>query len=106
MPGDAPMTAPPQIFRVTVRNSERTIDCPSDHTILQAAIAAGIDYPYACATGNCATCISRLESGEVALLPRADAALGEAQRQSGLTLACRARPLSDATITWLGRTGS
>ncbi len=93
------------VFRVTVRNSERTIDCPSDRTILQAAIAAGIDYPYACATGNCATCISKLETGEVALLPRADAALGEAQRQAGLTLACRARPRSDVTISWVARTG-
>lgn len=94
------------LYRVTVRNSERTIDCPSDRTILQAAIAAGIDFPYACATGNCATCICRLESGEVALLPRSDSALGEAQRQSGLTLACRARPLSDVTITWLARTAN
>lgn len=99
------MTEARSVFRVTVRNSERTIDCPSDRTILQAAIAAGIDYPYACATGNCATCISKLEAGEVSLLPRADAALGEAQRQAGLTLACRARPLSDVTISWVARTG-
>jgi len=99
------MTEALSVFRVTVRNSERTIDCPSDRTILQAAIAAGIDYPYACATGNCATCISKLETGEVALLPRADAALGEAQRQAGLTLACRARPRSDVTISWVARTG-
>lgn len=99
------MTETPSVFRVTVRNSERTIECPSNRTILQAAIAAGIDYPYACATGNCATCISRLESGDVSLLPRADAALGEAQRQAGLTLACRARPLSDVAITWLARSG-
>lgn len=99
------MTEAQSVFRVTVRNSERTIDCPPDRTILQAAIAAGIDYPYACTTGNCATCISKLEAGEVSLLPRADAALGEAQRQAGLTLACRARPLSDVTISWVARTG-
>ena len=99
------MTETPSVFRVTVRNNERTIECPSDRTILQAAIAAGIDYPYACATGNCAVCISRLEAGEVSLLPRADAALGEAQRQAGLTLACRARPRSDVTIGWMARTG-
>ncbi len=94
------------MFRVTVRNNGQTIDCPSDRTILQAAIAAGIDYPYACATGNCATCISRLEAGSVALLPRADAALGEAQRQAGLTLACRARPLGDVIIRWVARTAA
>jgi CDP-4-dehydro-6-deoxyglucose reductase/ferredoxin-NAD(P)+ reductase (naphthalene dioxygenase ferredoxin-specific) len=100
------MSETASIFRVTVRNSDRTIDCPSNRTILQAAISAGIDFPYACATGNCATCISRLEAGEVALLPRSDTALGEAQRQSGLTLACRARPLSDVTLTWLARSGA
>ena len=99
------MTEARSVFRVTVRNTELTIDCPSDRTILQAAVAAGIDYPYACTTGNCATCISKLEAGEVSLLPRADAALGEAQRQAGLTLACRARPLSDVTISWVARTG-
>lgn len=99
------MSEAPHSFRVTVRNSGQTIDCAADRTILQAAIAAGIDYPYACATGNCATCISRLETGEVALLPRSDTALGEAQRHAGLTLACRARPLSDVTISWVARTG-
>jgi CDP-4-dehydro-6-deoxyglucose reductase/ferredoxin-NAD(P)+ reductase (naphthalene dioxygenase ferredoxin-specific) len=96
------MTATPAIFQVTIRNHGQTIGCAADRTILQAAIAAGIDYPYACATGNCATCISKLEGGKVSLLPRADAALGPAQLESGLTLACRARPLSDVTIRWLG----
>jgi len=52
-------------YQVTIRNSGRTIDCAANQTILQAAVAAGIDYPYACATGNCATCISKLEDGKV-----------------------------------------
>jgi len=91
-------------FQVTIANKAQTIACASDQTILQAAIAAGLDYPYACATGNCATCISKIDSGTVALLPRADAALREAQVKTGLTLACRAQPRSDVTITWLART--
>jgi len=57
-------------------------------------------------TGNCATCISKLEDGKVSLLPHADAALGKAQLKSGLTLACRARPRSDVTINWLARRAS
>ena len=72
---------------------------------LQAAVAAGIDYPYACATGNCATCISRLEDGKVSLLPYGDACLNKAQIASGLTLPCRARPRSDVTVNWLARSG-
>ena len=92
-------------FQVTIANSGRTIACTSDRTILQAAVAAGIDYPYACATGNCATCISKVD-GKVSLLPHGDAALGKAQIKSGLTLACRARPRSDVTVNWLARGGS
>jgi ferredoxin len=103
---EALMARTPKTFQVTIRNSGQTIACAADRTILQAAIAAGIDYPYACATGNCATCISRLEDGKVSLLPHGDACLGKAQQKSGLTLACRARPRSDVTVSWLARAGS
>jgi ferredoxin len=88
-------------FRITLGNTGQTIECPADRTILAAAVAAGVDYPYACATGNCATCISRLSAGEVDLLPYGDGALSRRQKESGLTLACRARPRSDVTIAWL-----
>jgi naphthalene 1,2-dioxygenase ferredoxin reductase component len=102
---EALMARSPKTFQVTIRNSGQTIACATDRTILQAAIAAGVDYPYACATGNCATCVSRLEHGKVSLLPHSDAALGKAQLKSGLTLACRARPRSDLTVNWLARAG-
>jgi len=88
-------------YKITVGNAGKTIPCTSDQTILVAAITAGIDYPYACATGNCATCISRLEAGMVDLLPHGDGALSRKQEDAGLTLACRARPRSDVKIAWL-----
>jgi len=103
---EAVMAPANKTFQVTIRNSGQTIACAVDRTILQAAVAAGVDYPYACATGNCATCISKLEEGKVSLLPHGDAALGKAQLKSGLTLACRARPRSDVTINWLARRAS
>ncbi|MCX7384702.1 MAG: 2Fe-2S iron-sulfur cluster-binding protein [Alphaproteobacteria bacterium] len=90
-------------YRVTISNTGETIACLASQTVLQAALAAGIDYPYACATGNCATCISQLDTGKIDLLPRSDASLGAEQVKSGKTLACRARPRSDIGITWLGR---
>ncbi len=92
-----------EVFRVTIANAGVTIPCAADQTILRAALMAGMDYPYACASGNCGLCISRLETGEVSLLPRSDAALSAAQAASGQTLACRALPRSDVAITWLGR---
>jgi ferredoxin/predicted metal-dependent enzyme (double-stranded beta helix superfamily) len=90
-------------FKVTIANTGQTIDCEDDSPILCAAIAAGIDYPYACASGNCATCISELKSGEVTMLPYGDGALSLAQQQDGKILACRAQPQSDVEIMWLGR---
>ncbi len=95
------MTGPS--FTVRIGNVDATIACRADQTLLAASIAAGIDYPYGCATGNCGACISRLEAGDVAMLPRNDSALTPAQAAAGQTLACRAQPRSDIVITWLGR---
>ena len=97
------MSAAARSYTVTIHNKGMRIPCGAEETVLQAAIAAGLDYPYACATGNCGTCISQLEEGSVALLPRSDASLTRAQIEAGRTLACRARPRSDLVITWLGR---
>jgi len=88
--------------RVTIINARQVIACAANQTILEAAIAAGIDYPFACATGNHGTCTSRLEAGKVSFLPRGDAALGPQQMRAGQTLACRARPRSDLAVSWLG----
>jgi CDP-4-dehydro-6-deoxyglucose reductase/ferredoxin-NAD(P)+ reductase (naphthalene dioxygenase ferredoxin-specific) len=90
-------------FQVRIGNLGTTIPCAPDQTVLAASVEAGIDYPYGCASGNCGACISQLDSGEVAMLPRNDAALSRAQAAAGQTLACRAQPRSDLAITWLGR---
>jgi ferredoxin len=90
-------------FQISIGNVGAVIACAPGQTILAASVAAGIDYPYGCASGNCGACISQLDSGKVSLLPRNDAALSAAQAQAGQTLACRAQPRSDVAITWLGR---
>ena len=92
-------------YQVTIANTGATITCRSDQTVLQAAMYAGIDYPFACASGNCGMCVSELQSGRVTMLARADSALSTQQEASGKTLACRARPCSDLRVSWLGRGG-
>ena len=92
-----------QTYQLNVVNIGKTVSCRADQTVLQACIVAGIDYPFACASGNCGACITQLDSGEVAMLPRADGALSPQQVAEGKTLACRAQPRSDLSITWLGR---
>jgi ferredoxin len=91
------------MYQVKIANISATISCRAGQTVLQASMAAGIDYPFACASGNCGVCISQLDAGKVSMLPRADATLSAEQIASGKTLACRARPRSDVEVTWLGR---
>jgi ferredoxin len=97
------MARAPKTWQVKINNVAQAVTCAADETILHAALLAGIDYPYACASGNCATCISHLDDGKVSMLPRGDAALTSEQVKAGQTLACRAQPKSDVAITWLGR---
>lgn len=88
-------------YRVTIRQAGREVAVASDETILAAALAAGVAYPFGCQSGNCAACKSRLLRGDVDLLPHNDYALTEAERTQGLILACRAVPRSDAAVAWL-----
>ena len=88
-------------FKVKIGNTGQTVECPAEDTVLIAAVRAGVDYPYACATGNCGTCISELEAGQVELLPYGDGALTKKQKAAGLTLPCRALPRSDLELRWL-----
>ncbi len=97
------MARAPKSYQVTIANTGQVIACTAQQTVLEAAIAAGIDYPYTCASGNCGTCVTRLDSGKVTMLARGDASLSPEQVKGGQTLACRARPRGDLTVTWLGR---
>jgi ferredoxin-NAD(P)+ reductase (naphthalene dioxygenase ferredoxin-specific) len=97
------MARTPKPRQVSITNTGQVTSCAADETILHAAIMAGIDFPYACASGNCGSCISLLDAGKVSMLPRGDAALSPAQMKAGQILACRAQPKGDVAITWLGR---
>ncbi|NBS47352.1 MAG: hypothetical protein EBS99_10065 [Betaproteobacteria bacterium] len=89
--------------RIHITNTDQTIDCPPGTTILAAAVEAGIDFPYGCASGNCGLCMCKVNGGSVDLLPYADGALGPAQESRGMTLACRALPRAHLEVSWLAR---
>jgi CDP-4-dehydro-6-deoxyglucose reductase/ferredoxin-NAD(P)+ reductase (naphthalene dioxygenase ferredoxin-specific) len=69
--------------------------------VLEAALAQGVPYPHGCRSGNCGACKSRLLGGEIELMPHSDYALTAEEEASGLILACRAVPWSDASVEWL-----
>jgi len=62
-------------------------------TILDAAIRAGADLPYACRAGVCATCRAKLTEGKVIL--DHNYSLADEELEEGFILACQAHPDSD-----------
>ncbi|WP_295071176.1 2Fe-2S iron-sulfur cluster-binding protein [Tabrizicola sp.] len=87
---------------VTLLDIGRTIAVPDGQTILSAALDAGIDYPHGCKSGRCGRCKSRLLGGQVDHLDHTRFALTAEEREAGLILACRAVPVTDAKVAWLG----
>lgn len=88
------------MFKVLVRQAQRTINVDIGSTILETALSAGIDYPHGCRSGNCGACKSTLHSGDVELSPYSSFALSESERSDNLILACRAVPWSDCEVSW------
>ncbi|MFO1079571.1 MAG: 2Fe-2S iron-sulfur cluster-binding protein [Reyranellaceae bacterium] len=88
-------------FKVRIVPADRTIDVPVGATILATALDAGVDYPFGCQSGNCGACKSHLVRGEVSMEGYSEFALGDAEKERGLILACRAVPWDDCEVAWL-----
>jgi ring-1,2-phenylacetyl-CoA epoxidase subunit PaaE len=69
---------------------------PSDESILAAASRAGMDLPYSCKSGVCATCRARLLEGQVRM--DRNFALEKADLEAGFILTCQAHPLTDRVV--------
>jgi len=65
-------------------------------TILEAAIQAGADLPYACRAGVCASCRAKLVEGKVTM--DQNYALAEEELEEGFILACQSHPASDKLV--------
>ena len=85
-------------FRLTLDGENHTVPIAAGETLLQAALAAGIDAPHSCTEGRCGTCMSWLRNGDVSMA--STRALSKRNAERGYVLACQARPSSPAPI-WL-----
>jgi len=65
-------------------------------TVLEVAIEADLDPPYACQSGICTTCRCRLKSGVVTM--DVSEGLSDEEKDEGYVLACQAHPLTDNVV--------
>ena len=67
--------------------------------VLDVALAAGLDLPYACRGGVCCTCRARVLQGQVAMAK--NFTLEQWEMDKGFVLTCQARPLTaDVTVSF------
>jgi ring-1,2-phenylacetyl-CoA epoxidase subunit PaaE len=69
---------------------------PNGPSVLDAALKAGADLPYACKAGVCCTCRAKLVEGEVRM--DANYTLEESEVAQGFRLTCQAHPLTRRVV--------
>jgi 3-ketosteroid 9alpha-monooxygenase subunit B len=67
------------------------VDWPQESSLVDAMLDAGLEAPYSCLEGACATCVCTLVKGSVDVGP---GILDETERNNGAFLGCQARPSS------------
>jgi ring-1,2-phenylacetyl-CoA epoxidase subunit PaaE len=82
---------------VTLDGRTTSFELSADgENILDAAMQAGLDVPYSCKGGVCATCKAKLVSGEVEM--DLNHALSTEELAAGYVLTCQAHPLSAQVV--------
>ena len=69
---------------------------PSDESILAAASRAGLEVPFSCRSGVCATCRAKVLEGQVRM--DRNFALEKSELAAGFVLTCQAHPLTDRVV--------
>jgi ring-1,2-phenylacetyl-CoA epoxidase subunit PaaE len=67
-----------------------------DRSVLDSAANAGLDVPFSCKAGVCATCRAKLLEGEVRMTR--NFALEKGELESGFILTCQAHPLTPRVV--------
>ncbi len=75
---------------------EKTVELGADDFILDKALDANLDAPYACRSGSCCTCRAKLIEGKVEMV--VNYALLDSEVEEGFILTCQSRPLTPVVV--------
>ncbi|WP_375411989.1 1,2-phenylacetyl-CoA epoxidase subunit PaaE [uncultured Bradyrhizobium sp.] len=92
-----PTTATPKaIASLIIDGKRRDVPVAENESILDAALRAGMDLPFACKGGMCSTCRAKLVEGDARM--ELNYSLEPWELVAGFVLTCQARPTSDKVV--------
>ena len=90
-------SAPPKaLASLVIDGKRREVPVAEDESILDAALRAGMDLPFACKGGMCSTCRAKLVEGDAQM--EVNYSLEPWELKAGFILTCQARPVSDRVV--------
>lgn len=89
--------AQPAAFEVRIAPDGWVFAATPEQSVLQAALAAGVELESSCRNGTCRTCLCRLEQGHVAY-PMAWPGVSADEQAEGWFLPCVAMARSDLVV--------
>jgi ring-1,2-phenylacetyl-CoA epoxidase subunit PaaE len=92
----AASAAPKAIASLIIDGKRRDVPVAEDESILDAALRAGMDLPFACKGGMCSTCRAKLVEGDARM--EVNYSLEPWELKAGFILTCQARPVSDRVV--------
>jgi ring-1,2-phenylacetyl-CoA epoxidase subunit PaaE len=95
-PPPATKSSDPHTATVLFHQKTIVVPVPSNTTLLQAALDAGIPLPYSCKGGQCANCAGLLRAGKLHM--NINDVLTDADLKQGWVLTCTAYPEDDEVI--------
>lgn len=92
----APGTPPKAVASLIIDGKRREVPVAEGEAILDAALRAGVDLPFACKGGMCSTCRAKLVEGEAQM--EVNYSLEPWELKAGFILTCQARPCTDKVV--------
>lgn len=92
----APDAPPKAIASLIIDGKRRDVPVAEDEAILDAALRAGLDLPFACKGGMCSTCRAKLVEGEAPM--DINYSLEPWELKAGFVLTCQAKPSSERVV--------
>lgn len=92
----APDAAPAHVASLIVDGKRRDVPVAEGEAILDAALRAGMDLPFACKGGMCSTCRAKVVEGSAEM--EVNYSLEPWELEAGFILTCQARPTSARVV--------